>query len=119
MAEKYVIGVLEDFPVGSHKVVEVKNRKIGVFNVNGELYALPNLCPHQVGPLCEGKVSGTLSAGKETGWKLEWTHEGEIISCPWHGLEYRIQTGQSLAYPQIKLRSYPIIVEKELVNVML
>ncbi len=119
MGEKYVVGAMSDFPVGSHRVVEVKNRKIGIFNVNGELYALPNLCPHQVGPLCEGRVSGTLAANKETNWQLKWTADGEIISCPWHGLEYEIRTGSCLAYPQIKLRTYQVTVDEDMVNVVL
>lgn len=119
MSEKYVVGDLTDFPVGSHKVIEVKNRSIGIFNVNGELHALPNLCPHQVGPLCQGKVSGTLTANEATHWRLNWTDEGQIITCPWHGMEYRIQTGQCLAYPSIKLRTYSVVVEQEKVNLVL
>jgi mRNA interferase HigB len=32
-----------------------------VFNIAGKLYGLPNVCPHQTGPLCEGKPPlGTL-----------------------------------------------------------
>lgn len=119
MSEKYRVGRLEDFPVGSHQVVEVKNRKLGIFNINGNFYALPNLCPHQVGPLCEGKVSGTLTSNEATNWKLTWTDEGEIISCPWHGLEYRVQTGKCLAYPEIKLRTYTVVVEDNQISVIL
>lgn len=116
---KHVVGEFEDFPVGSHKVVQVRGRELGVFNVDGKFYALPNLCAHQVGPLCTGKVSGTLSATKETNWQREWTHEGEIVTCPWHGLEYHIPTGQCLAFPSIKLRNYEVIVEDGQVKVIL
>ena len=34
-------------------------RSIGVFNVQGQYYALRNQCPHQGAPLCRGKVSAT------------------------------------------------------------
>lgn len=111
MPTEYIVGKLEDFPIGSHKVVKVKNREVGVFNVNGELYALPNLCPHQVGPLCEGKVAGTLTANKDTNWKREWIKDGEIVACPWHGLEYDIKSGECLAFPKMKIRTYKITVE--------
>ena len=56
-----VVGRLADFPAGTHRVVEVDGREIGVFNIAGRFYGLPNLCPHQTGPLCEGRtVTGTL-----------------------------------------------------------
>ena len=69
--EEHKVGVLTDFPEGVHKVVKVGRREIGIFNVGGKLYGLPNLCPHQTGPLCEGKPAlGTLVAGAEGGWKF-------------------------------------------------
>ena len=110
--ERRVIGVLADFAEGSHKVVEVGGRAIGVFNVKGALYALPNICPHQTGPLCEARrMSGTLRATRETGWRPEWVHDGEVIACPWHGLEYHVPTGRCLAFPHIRLRSYKVVVD--------
>lgn len=115
----YEVGPVADFPPGTHRVVPVGKRTIGVFNVNGAFYALPNLCPHQLGPLCRGHVSGTLAARKETGWKLEWVRDGEIITCPWHALEYQIVTGQCLAHPEVRLRSYEVWVENDLVKIRL
>ena len=61
--EEHTVGAITEFPEGSHKVVKVGRREIGIFNVGGKLYGLPNLCPHQTGPLCEGKPAlGTLVA---------------------------------------------------------
>ena len=106
-----VVGRLEDFPAGTHKVVEAAGREIGVFNIGGQLYGLPNLCPHQTGPLCEGhKVTGTLTADSDSGWDPRWVMAGEVIACPWHGLEYHVPTGRCLAYPAITLRRYPVTV---------
>jgi nitrite reductase/ring-hydroxylating ferredoxin subunit len=106
------VGALADFPPGTHHVVRIGGRQIGVFNIGGELHALPNLCPHQTGPLCEGRrLSGTLRASAETGWRPEWVLDGEIIACPWHGLEYHVPTGRCLAYPHIRLRLYDVGVE--------
>jgi nitrite reductase/ring-hydroxylating ferredoxin subunit len=109
MAE-HVIGTVADFPIGSSKVVKVRNVEIGVFNVNGTLYALPNVCPHQFGPLCTGGVNGTMLNGPETDWQYEWGREGEILTCPWHGLEFDITTGTALANPRLKVRQYTISV---------
>ncbi|MEW6636768.1 MAG: Rieske 2Fe-2S domain-containing protein [Actinomycetota bacterium] len=116
--EEHVVGNLSDFPEGSHKVVRVGRREVGIFNVGGRLYGLPNLCPHQTGPLCEGKAAtGTLVAREENDWSFEWTHEGEIVACPWHGLEYHIPTGRCLAFPNITLRRYEVVVESGKVKV--
>ena len=49
-----------------------------------------------------GAISGTLADGEETGWKLAWSHEGEIVTCPWHSLEFHVPTGQCVALPDIK-----------------
>ena len=118
--EEHVVGVVSDFPEGAHKVVNVGRREIGVFNIRGEFYGLPNVCPHQTGPLCEGKPAlGTLVANAEGDWKFEWVHDGEIVACPWHGLEYHIPTGGCIAYPNVNLRSYEVVVEDGKVKVRL
>jgi len=117
---EYTVGPLTDFPEGTHKVVRVERREIGIFNVGGRLYGLPNLCPHQTGPLCEGKPAlGTLVARAEGNWKFEWVYEGEIVACPWHGLEYHVPTGKCVAYPNISLRSYEVVAECGKVKVRL
>jgi nitrite reductase (NADH) small subunit len=106
-----VVGRLDDFPEGTHRVVEVGGRQVGVFNIAGRLYGLPNLCPHQTGPLCEGRaVTGTLTADAESDWRPRWTMEGEVVTCPWHGLEYHVPTGRCLAFPQITLRRFEVTV---------
>lgn len=117
---EYVVGKLSEFPEGTHRVVKVGRREVGIFNIRGTLYGLPNLCPHQTGPLCEGKTTtGTLVARRENSWKLEWAYEGEIVACPWHGLEYHVPTGRCLAFPEITLRRYEVVVEDGEVKVIL
>ena len=41
---------------GTCKIVTVAGREIGVFNVDGEYFALANRCPHEGGPLCQGRI---------------------------------------------------------------
>jgi nitrite reductase (NADH) small subunit len=117
---KAVVGRLTDFPEGTHRVVRVGRREIGVFNIRGRLYGLPNLCPHQTGPLCEGRrVTGTLAADADSEWRPRWIMDGEVVACPWHGLEYHVPTGRCLAYPEIQLRRYEVSLEGEDVVVSL
>ena len=84
---------------------------------NGDVYALSNICPHQFGPLCEGTVNGTMACSAATGWKFAWVRQGEIVTCPWHGIEFDIVTGKSLSSPRLRVRTYPVTVEDGQVKV--
>ena len=118
--KEYVVGDISEFPEGNHRVVKVGRREIGVFNIRGKFYGLPNVCPHQTGPLCEGKATtGTLVARKEDDWKFRWDYEGEIVACPWHGLEYHLPTVRCLAFTNIKVRRYEVVAEEGKVKVRL
>lgn len=118
MATAFEVGRVDEIPAGARKIVTVRGIEIGVFNVAGTYHAIPNLCIHQWGPLCDGKVSGTLATAAEHDWQYEWVREGEIVICPWHALEFDVTTGQCLAYPRVKLRRYPVTVEDGVVRVL-
>jgi nitrite reductase (NADH) small subunit len=111
MTREHVVAQVDELPEGQHIIVEVRGREIGLFNVQGQYYALPNACFHQNGPLCRGATSGTVIADASTNWKRTWARDGEVIVCPWHALEYDITTGQCLAYPRRKLPTWPVKVE--------
>ncbi|WP_199435436.1 Rieske (2Fe-2S) protein [Qaidamihabitans albus] len=107
--KRYRLGKVADFPEGHHEVVVVGTRQIGVFNIKGRLYALPNICPHQTGPVCEAKLlTGSLTADERSDFKPQWIYDKEVVVCPWHGLEYHVPTGQCLAYEHIKIRRYRV-----------
>jgi 3-phenylpropionate/trans-cinnamate dioxygenase ferredoxin subunit len=107
---KYVVASVADIPPGTHKIVTVGGRSIGVYNVSGEFFALLNRCPHQGGPLCEGLLHGLLQSS-EPGEYL-YSRPGEILRCPWHGWEYDIRTGQSWYDPRrVRVRAYEVSVE--------
>jgi 3-phenylpropionate/trans-cinnamate dioxygenase ferredoxin subunit len=103
----HIIATVTEIPPGERKLVTLEGRDIGVFNVDGEFYALRNRCPHQGGPLCKGRLSGFVTA-KVPG-EYEYTRKGEILRCPWHGWEYDIKTGQSWVDPaSVRVRSYEV-----------
>jgi len=112
MNTEVLVGTVDELPEGTHKLVNVEGREMGIFNVRGNFYAIPNACFHQNGPLCLGAISGTVVATKETLWKTTWSQDGEVIVCPWHSLEFNITTGQCLAHPKKKLNSHQLRVEK-------
>jgi len=111
MSHEHDVCAAEELPPGDHRVVEVGGRQIGVFNIGGDFYALPNACFHQNGPVCRGATSGTLLASAETDWKPVWGCEGEILICPWHALEFNVTTGQCLAYPNRRLPTWEVKVD--------
>jgi 3-phenylpropionate/trans-cinnamate dioxygenase ferredoxin subunit len=107
---KYVVAAVEEIPPGSRKMVELAGRLIGVFNVAGEFFALRNQCPHQGGPLCEGRFSGLIEAARPGEYR--YSRPGEILRCPWHGWEFDIRTGQSWWNPvHTRVRRYEVTVE--------
>ena len=111
MATEHYVADTADIPEATCRIVEVNGRKLGVFNVSGRFYALPNVCFHQGGPLCEGKITGTLIATADTDWKPDWVREGQIVRCPWHSMEVDVTSGECLVYPKRRIRSYPVKVE--------
>ncbi len=113
--QRYPVGQVEEMPPGARKIIEINNRSIGVFNVNGTYLAVLNLCPHELAPVCRGRVSGTtlVSAPGE----YRWGHEGEILYCPWHGWEFNLLSGECLTDKR-KLFRYPVEVEDGIVYVL-
>lgn len=96
---------LSDLPPGSCLSVEVDDtgRGVALFNVEGELYALDNTCPHAGGPLGEG------------------TLHGDQVRCPWHGWKFNVRNGQCLKNPVAdwSVSCFPLRVEGETIQVSL
>lgn len=114
--ERVVVGPASAIPPGTRKlVVPFRGRAgIGVFNVNGTFHALRNLCPHKLGPLCTGRVSGRVIADAPptvANHGLALAQEGEIIRCPWHLWEFEIATGRCLVDPHVRVKTYPVSIE--------
>ena len=100
---------IDALPPGSRKIIDINERSIGIFNVNGEIVAVLNLCPHEFAPVCMGRVSGT-TAPSLPGEPLKWEREGQILFCPWHGWEFDLLSGACLTDHR-KLRHFPVSVE--------
>ena len=106
---KHVVAAVSELPPGSRRLISIRGRPIAVFNLDGEFYALVNRCPHQGAGLCEGDVTGLITADGPGRYRV--SRKGEIIRCPWHGWEFDIRTGQSWCEPsRIKTRQYPVEV---------
>jgi nitrite reductase/ring-hydroxylating ferredoxin subunit len=107
---RYIVATVEEIPPGERMIVEVAGRSIGVFNLDGEFFALRNVCPHQGGPLCIGSLGGLVSSSAPGEYK--YSRSGEMLRCPWHGWEFDIRTGQSWFDPaRVRVRRYEVAIE--------
>ncbi|MBI4484173.1 MAG: non-heme iron oxygenase ferredoxin subunit [Acidobacteria bacterium] len=66
---------------GEARLVEAGGKQIALFNVDGAYFALDNTCTHRGGPLAEGFI------------------EGSAVTCPWHGAQFDIKSGQVMRPP--------------------
>ena len=105
------MGASDAVPEAGRLVVDAGSTSIGVFRVQGRLYAYENVCPHQGGPVCQGllipAVREVLSdAGATTGFDFD--EQDRRIVCPWHGYEFRIETGCHPARTEVRLRAVEV-----------
>jgi nitrite reductase (NADH) small subunit len=72
--------------------------------VGGDLFALENRCAHHGGPLCHGRVSGALLPSAPGEYR--YGREGRVVTCPWHGWEYDLETGRTLFDDRVWVRTF-------------
>jgi len=86
---------LDELPPGSVKIVHAGTVSVGVFNVDGELYAIEDRCSHDDGPLAEG----------------DWEPEEFVVICPRHGSRFDLRTGRPLTLPAFEpVATFPVRV---------
>ncbi|MFD1803752.1 Rieske (2Fe-2S) protein [Mixta tenebrionis] len=88
--------VQEDFPWGG----VVAGKEIGIYLVDGEYYALEDICPHAYALLSQGFV------------------EDGKVECPLHEAVFDLKTGQCLHGPGGRsLQRYPLRIDGEQIQI--
>jgi nitrite reductase (NADH) small subunit len=82
-----------DVPPGEGSEFVAGDRIIALFNVEGHFYALDGICPHQGGPLGKGALCGA------------------IVTCPWHGFQFDVRTGQHQSSKSLRHPTFAVKVE--------
>jgi nitrite reductase/ring-hydroxylating ferredoxin subunit len=80
-----------EIPEGRGLRVQVGDVEIGLFVLDGQVYALDNLCPHAGVPLHDGDI------------------EGSCVLCPGHGWEFDLRTGEGPFGERVQI--FPIKLE--------
>ena len=120
--ETFNVGKIEEFEDKSKKVVTIGDEEVGVFRLGDEFFAWRNICPHQGGPICQGRIFSLVLENVDD--KME--SHGRIydknkvnIVCPWHGLEFDIRTGEHPGNPSISLDPVSVQVDGDAVYLLI
>ncbi|MFL6653353.1 MAG: non-heme iron oxygenase ferredoxin subunit [Sulfurifustis sp.] len=91
MSDWVDVGATQELPPGTHRVVDVDGATVAVYNLDGQYYAIEDVCTHDGGTLTGGSV------------------EGEQVICPRHGARFSIKTGAVLAPPAYEpIHTFPV-----------
>ena len=100
MGELIKVATLSDVPPGTCRQVDAVGRAVAVFNVGGTIYAIGGTCTHRGGPLGEGELDET------------------VVTCPWHGAQFDVTTGQVVGPPaEQSVPAYKVVVDGEDITV--
>ncbi|MFO0818721.1 MAG: Rieske 2Fe-2S domain-containing protein [Pirellulales bacterium] len=95
------IASISDCPPGAARELVAGDRIVALFNVAGQFHALDGVCPHQGGPLGKGRLQGC------------------ILTCPWHGWQFNVETGQHQTNASVRHPRFAVKVEADEVFVNL
>src|SRR4030043_150419 len=94
MAAFIAVAETGEIAPGRVKVVEVDGRRIALCNVDGEFFAIDDVCPPAGGSLDQGELYDN------------------VIECPRHGARFDVKTGKVLALPAVKpVNTYAVRVD--------
>ena len=94
------VGTRSDVPLGTARVYAVRHREIAVCNVEGELYAIDDVCTHDGGSLDQGEVIGFE------------------IECPRHGARFDVRSGEVTEAPAVlPVDTFPVRLTEDDIEV--
>ena len=98
MAAWHRVADIDDIPVGSGRELVVGGRVVALYHVGGdhvggEFHALDGVCPHAGGPLGEGTLNGC------------------VVTCPWHGWQFDVTSGQHCLNDNLRHTSFAVKVD--------
>lgn len=118
------VGSSDDVPERGRLVVEIGAGAgavtLGIFRFAGRLHAWENVCAHQGGPACQGRIVSRVRErldAEQRSLGLRFDDDTMHVVCPWHGYEYDVTTGRHPGVPGASLRSFPVVEEEGRIRV--
>ena len=100
MAHWVDVAPLAELGPGQRKVIWADGMAIAVFNLDGALYAIADVCTHDGGELASGRL------------------DGDQLICPRHGARFCIRDGRALTAPAYEdIETFPVRVHEDIVQV--
>jgi nitrite reductase/ring-hydroxylating ferredoxin subunit len=93
------VKALAEFPPGAVEEIESGDTSYAICNVDGVLHCIEGVCPHAGGPLGQGSLNGNY------------------VVCPWHGWEFDCRTGLNDSDEDVKLATFPVVVQDGVVHI--
>lgn len=100
MSDWITVDAIQNFGPGSRQVIDVDGAMVIVVNVDGQVYAIEDICTHDGGDLSGGRI------------------EGDNIICPRHGAKFCLRTGEALTPPAFEpVSTFAVRIDNGLVQV--
>ena len=99
MSEFVSVAQVGDIPVGKGKAFEVGDRVIAIFNDDGTLFAIDDMCPHMGASLADGHL------------------EDSAVACPWHAWRFDVRDGAWADNPRVKTDVFKVRIQGEEIQV--
>lgn len=100
MSDWVDVGRADEIASGEHRLVDADGTQIAVFNLDGEFFAIEDVCTHDGGELLSGRV------------------DGDQVICPRHGARFCIRTGAALTAPAYEpTPKFPVRIENGILQV--
>lgn len=94
------IAAIEEVPFGTKKAFQTPHEPIVIINLDGDFYAVQDLCTHDGGILSNG-----------------WLEKEDLV-CPRHGAHFSVKTGEALTAPAYEpINTFPVKIENGRIKV--
>ncbi len=100
MAEWIDVARVDELTPGNRKIIMTDVAEVAVFNLDGEFFAIEDVCTHDGGELASGLC------------------DGDQIICPRHGARFCIRSGKVLTPPAYEdIETFPVRIDQGVVQI--
>jgi len=100
MAEWIDVAKVDELTPGNRKIITTDVAEIAIFNLDGEFFAIEDVCTHDGGELATGAC------------------DSDQIICPRHGARFCIRNGKALTPPAYEdIETFPVRIKEGMIQI--